>query len=207
MPAVLPKDTATTEYIEGKDGAIEVRTRSKGSRTLAQKAEAKAEHDARIVNALAALETAEGMAAYLVAGFITGYGEKVGTGYRVTAGNLALIALQAPGQEVRRYGPWKAEGCPVRKGVKADVWLTGGKAMPVANWSGDAVGAPRLDIPLVDRPTCEGLAASWREWPDHSLQGVKAWEEAIGPAFIESADGIEVGREGGGCQINPNDLF
>lgn len=212
-PATIPKDTATTEYIERPDGSVEVRRRDKGERTLAEKRAALDCHRDRCADALDALSTAEGIAAYLYAGeLIQAAGERRGKVYVPSAGNVALVAWQAPGQLVQRYAGWKRDNM-MRKGLTADVWLTGGKGYPVANWSGDSVGADRYSLPTVDRLTCEGLAESWRAWPDHSLQGVKAWAADIEPGFIEAA-----GREGitvadiedsrrGDTSADPADLF
>jgi hypothetical protein len=181
MPAA---EQTIRQKIKDAEEGRGIRVKGKGgksyrTRTTAELAEVKAEHEARVGEALDALATEEGMAAYLVA-------ELLHTKAPLSPGNLALAAYQAPGQIVAGYWQWvKAYGARVGKGCTHNVKLTGGKNLPVANWSSDLLGYPLGDVPAPDADTCRLLAESWAAWPDRSLAGVRAWAADVEPAFIE----------------------
>jgi hypothetical protein len=157
-------------------------------RTRAELAEARAEHEDRVTAALDALTTAEGMAAYLVADMIHKAEPTADEPEpkNLSPANLALAAYQAPGQIVAGYWQWLMRwGVRVGKGCKHDAKLTGGKNLPVANWSAEKVGYVMGDVPAPDMAYAAELAASWAEWPERTPTGLRAWVDATRPAFIE----------------------
>jgi len=101
--------------------------------TQAEKDAKRAEHRERLDHALAKVAELEGFARFLESRFLNP---------QLTAGNVALVASQAPGEVVGSYSHWRGAGAPVRKGQSAGVFLTGRAFWPRAVWTAGEVGYP-----------------------------------------------------------------
>lgn len=99
----------------------------------AEKAARRAEHADRLADAIAELESLDGFARWI---------ESRTLNPQLSAGNVALAAVQLPGQVVGDYRHWRAEGSPVRKGQRASAWITGRSFWPRAVWGHVEVGHP-----------------------------------------------------------------
>lgn len=143
-----------------------------------QKREAREDHARTVEAALAALNTPAGMSAFLIA-------RELNSGH-LTAGNMALAALQAPGEIVGTRAYWKREGFRLRKGQGHGLRLTGRNFWPTPAWTlGSFGGDAPFSLPVPDRAHCEQLADSWRSWPDHSVTGLNGWLADTEPELIE----------------------
>jgi hypothetical protein len=108
-----------------------------------QKAAKRAEHRERLDRALAEVAELEGFARFLEARTLNP---------QLSAGNVALVASQLPGQVVGSFAHWKGEGSPVRKGQSASAWITGRAFWPRAVWGHGEVDHPLERIIGTDEP-------------------------------------------------------
>jgi hypothetical protein len=155
-----------------------------------QKAERRAMLTDLVQAALERLEGPDGWRQYLIAESIW---EQKGI-MSLTPTNLAMVAMQAPGQVVGKYAAF-----PVRKGMKADTVIVGPHFWPTPVWrSGQFPGLilemlpEALPDPCPDR--CARLARLWSDLPNTSaaLQDFIALNEEL---LIETAgDLIEQDR-------------
>jgi hypothetical protein len=146
-------------------------------RTEAEKREVREAHRETLTEALARLETPQGMSRWLVSRHIHGTNQ--------TPANIALAAMQAPGQLVGTYQQWAKQGLKPRKGQEHELVLTGRTFWPVAAWGSSSYSIEMPTLPVPDAEHCARLAASWLSWPDHSTQGLDAWVEDARPTLVE----------------------
>lgn len=146
-------------------------------RTDAEKKEARESHRELLDLALEALTEPHGMSAWLVSRHIHGDTQ--------TPGNIALAALQAPGQLVGTYAQWSRTGLKPRKGQTAELVLTGKTFWPVAAWTSRGHNVEMPPLPVPDAGHCSRLAESWATWPTHSTEGLEEWIRQTRPELIE----------------------
>ena len=129
-------------------------------RTQTEKDAKRAEHRERLDRALAEVAELEGFARFIESRFLNP---------SLSAGNVALVASQAPGEVVGSYSHWRGAGSPVRKGQSAGVFLTGRAFWPRAVWTAGEVGYPLERIigsdeaPMPERAEVEQLHAAFLE--------------------------------------------
>jgi len=156
--------TATRSRYPTKQAAKRAASRRRRERrgfdpqTRAEKEAKRAEHRERLDRALAEVAELQGFARFLEARELNP---------RLTPGNAALVASQAPGEVVGTFAFWRGEGAPVAKGQSAGVFLTGRAFWPRAVWTAGEVGYPleRLigsDVaPMPSRAEVERLHADF----------------------------------------------
>jgi hypothetical protein len=155
-----------------------------------QKAARRAALGDLVTAALERLEDADGWRQYLISETI--YQDRAGfkTGLVLTPLNLALAAMQAPGQAI---GPYQA--FPVRKGMRSDTVIVGRTFWPRAVWrTGQFAGLHEDLIPaaLPDPcpEKCEEIARLWSDLPntaaalaDFVALNAGRLEDAAGPGI------------------------
>lgn len=156
-------------------------------------AEIREEHYDRIHAALTNLHTPKGMADWLVARYL-----KAGEG---SATNFALMAWQAPGELVENHYGWvEIHATNIPKGCKANVYLSNGRALPVAAWSERHLGLPpdymtaRFGVeppPTICSDYAAMLAESWEKAdpkgrPMTRVKALNAWVQEVEPKVVRA---------------------
>lgn len=132
-----------------------------------QKAERRAMLTELVAASLERLEDGDGWRQFILSSAIYEGSAGFKTGLLLTPLNLALVAMQAPGQAV---GPYSA--FPVRKGMRSDTVIVGKAFWPRAVWRSGQFPASRDDglvpeaLPDPDPDACEEIARLWSDLPN-----------------------------------------